>query len=224
MLFRSFDIFAPRPAETFYYVIRAVEPYIGSWGRDSAGNERIVRCSSCATEMQIQETIDIVRPNDAAQHDKVKDNTIYGPPLVNRSSGAGPYIFAGRTADEPDMTSPKYCLGGSNQGMTCTSDANCPGGTCVDPVGVRRALMRFDLVMAAVPTDSRIENATLHLQMKTSVNEPTTLKLHRLDPTWGSWGEAGSSGLGQGAPAQTGDATWNMRFYQHAPPDRKSVV
>jgi len=40
----SFDPESPLPGQTFHYLRRALEPYPGSWGADSAGVERTVDC------------------------------------------------------------------------------------------------------------------------------------------------------------------------------------
>lgn len=76
--------------------------------------------------------------------------------------------------------------------------------------GVRRALVAFDL--SQLPTTTTVLSVTLRLQVEKPA-DPTALPfgLHRVAS---DWGEAGSSGSkGQGAPAQTGDATWAFSFY-----------
>lgn len=74
----------------------------------------------------------------------------------------------------------------------------------------RRTLLAFDL--SQFPADAQILSATLRLQVsKTSSPTVDPFALYRLTRTWG---EAGSSStLGQGAPAQPGDATWEHAVY-----------
>lgn len=76
--------------------------------------------------------------------------------------------------------------------------------------GARRALFAFDL--SQVATDTELLSVTLRLQVeqvKTSTGLPFTLHKVASD-----WGEAGSSATqGQGAPAQSGDATWSYAFF-----------
>lgn len=81
-------------------------------------------------------------------------------------------------------------------------------GKIVNGPGLRRALMRFDV--SSIPAGSQVSSAALTLQVtKTSV--PTaanfTFGLHRLTR---DWGEGNSSGIGQGAPAEDGEATWEQ--------------
>lgn len=76
--------------------------------------------------------------------------------------------------------------------------------------GVRRALFAFDL--SQVATNTELISVTLRLQVE-QVKSSTGLSftLHKVTS---DWGEAGSSATqGQGAPAQSGDATWSYAFY-----------
>ncbi|MDA0321665.1 MAG: DNRLRE domain-containing protein [Verrucomicrobia bacterium] len=101
------------------------------------------------------------------------------------SDGAGSYMFSGRT------------------GQT-------PAG-----ISIRRALVAFD-VAANVPTGSTITSAVLRLHMSRTPagSGPHNVSLHRLTS---NWGEAGSVSTGpeegNGGPAQTGDATWTLAFF-----------
>jgi hypothetical protein len=81
----------------------------------------------------------------------------------------------------------------------------------------RRGLIAFD-VAASIPAGSTITGADLRLYLALSPNTNSqTIGLHRLSVDWGE-GTAGSStptvgGLGNGAPAAVGDATWNARYF-----------
>lgn len=75
---------------------------------------------------------------------------------------------------------------------------------------LRRALVYFDITL--VPAGSTITSVSLILNV---TREPGTPPLNgTLRRILSSWGEAGSfNSNGNGAPAQTGDATWSHRFY-----------
>jgi hypothetical protein len=80
--------------------------------------------------------------------------------------------------------------------------------------GVRRGLVAFDLT-SAVPSGATIEAValTLHCSRAPAGAGPTTIALHRVLADWGEGGsDAGTPG-GDGAPAQTGDATWVHTFF-----------
>ncbi len=76
----------------------------------------------------------------------------------------------------------------------------------------RRALIAFNT--ASIPPGSMILSVDLALTVTGIPRSPApaseVVELHRL---LADWGEAGSSGDGQGDAAQTGDATWNDRFF-----------
>jgi hypothetical protein len=79
--------------------------------------------------------------------------------------------------------------------------------------GIRRALMRFD-VAAAVPAGSTIQSATLDVYVEKSgpVSMATDVfALHRLVSDWGEG--ASLCVVGDGVPAEPGDATWSYSFY-----------
>lgn len=79
-----------------------------------------------------------------------------------------------------------------------------------DHAGVRRALFAFDL--SSIPDGAVINSVSLELTVLTVKDRtPATFTLHRVSK---DWGEAGSSSTkGQGAPAQSGDATWEHALY-----------
>jgi hypothetical protein len=75
---------------------------------------------------------------------------------------------------------------------------------------LRRALLRFDV--SAIPPGAQILDATLRLTVWRG-RMTSTVAIHRLLEDWGEAGsDAGEPG-GFGAPADTGDATWEHRFY-----------
>ena len=75
----------------------------------------------------------------------------------------------------------------------------------------RRALLRFDI--SPVPALTGVTAASVVLHQNLGGSAPVTMSLHRLTSDWGEAGSnAGTTG-GQGAPAQTGDATWVNRIH-----------
>lgn len=80
---------------------------------------------------------------------------------------------------------------------------------------IRRALLAFDIA-SAIPSGSTITGVTLQLYMSRTTTGATTQSLHR---TLANWGEGASNDSGQegnGAPSQTGDATWFHTFYDNS--------
>jgi hypothetical protein len=73
----------------------------------------------------------------------------------------------------------------------------------------RRALLRFD-VASLIPAGAQLTSATLHLSMVQSQAGVFDFTVHR---ALSSWEEGLSTGLGQGGPATTGEATWEHRFF-----------
>jgi hypothetical protein len=88
----------------------------------------------------------------------------------------------------------------------------------------RRALVEFDIA-DNIPAGSTITNVTLTLYLASVAGGGTTgtatIGLYDLSDSWGE-GTAeegqGASGAGQGAMANTGDATWDDRFYSSSSP------
>lgn len=81
---------------------------------------------------------------------------------------------------------------------------------------IRRSLLAFDL--SEIPAGSTVLDAKLSLSV-TQVAPgvaPKSLSLTRLTSAWGESGSNATS-PGQGAAAQTGDATWTHAFYQTVP-------
>ena len=85
------------------------------------------------------------------------------------------------------------------------------GGILTGPA--RRALLQFDLD-GNIPTGSTIESASITLTLTNKAkgaNNP--MSLHPLTTTWGEAGSNAGDPGGLGILPQTGDATWNHRFY-----------
>ncbi|HET9299167.1 MAG TPA: DNRLRE domain-containing protein [Candidatus Polarisedimenticolaceae bacterium] len=79
--------------------------------------------------------------------------------------------------------------------------------------GIRRALVRFD-VAAAVPAGSTIQSVSLEFYVAQSGPLATITDLGTLHRILSNWGEGASvCFLGDGVPAETGDATWTYSFY-----------
>jgi hypothetical protein len=76
----------------------------------------------------------------------------------------------------------------------------------------RRALLAFDLGNA-IPQDAMLVAASLRLHVDL-IGSPgaVSFSLHRLTTAWGE-GTSDNGGLGQGADATSGDATWNDAFF-----------
>ncbi|HPI95319.1 MAG TPA: DNRLRE domain-containing protein [Gammaproteobacteria bacterium] len=77
---------------------------------------------------------------------------------------------------------------------------------------MRRAVLEFDVT--SIHPQSTIIDAQLDLEITNTPSSPfigtVNATLHSLSA---EWGEAGSSGSGSGAGAQSGDATWLHRFF-----------
>ncbi|MCB1603615.1 MAG: DNRLRE domain-containing protein [Xanthomonadales bacterium] len=77
---------------------------------------------------------------------------------------------------------------------------------------IRRAVVEFDV--SSIHPQSTIIDAQLDLEITNTPSSPfigtVNATLHNLSA---EWGEAGSSGSGSGAGAQTRDATWLHRFF-----------
>jgi hypothetical protein len=116
-----------------------------------------------------------------------KDTTIYdgsvaAGTLQNNSCGAGPDLFAGNNARNP----PK----------------------------ARRALLAFDIA-GNIPSGATINNVTLTVTLNLTADlQQATMTLHPLTRYWGegavecTGGAVGGGEGGGGAPANSGDATW----------------
>ncbi|MHB8902069.1 MAG: DNRLRE domain-containing protein, partial [Thermoguttaceae bacterium] len=95
------------------------------------------------------------------------------------------------------------------QGATSNGAGDIFVGQNKDASRIRRGLLEFD-VAGSVPAGATINSATLTMYATRTQVGNMNVELHKL---LADWGEAGSSGGGDGAPAQTGDATWLHTFY-----------
>jgi glucose/arabinose dehydrogenase len=78
---------------------------------------------------------------------------------------------------------------------------------------LRRALVKFDLT--PIPPNASIESVSLTLEINNVPfgSQAGQAALHRVTASWGEGASVASGEGGQGGPAQTGDATWQHRFY-----------
>ncbi len=113
-----------------------------------------------------------------------RDNTMYEE-AVDSSNGAGAYLFTGTT-------------NGLNTGG----------------IGkIRRALLAF-AVSDSVPAGAVIDSVllTVHISKVPNITARVT-SLHRVTADWGEGASNAGNPGGQGATAQTNDATWTFRFF-----------
>ena len=76
----------------------------------------------------------------------------------------------------------------------------------------RRALLRFD-VASNIPSGATINSVSLSLYRSRGKNGNFDISLHRATSDWGEAGSDAPDEEGKGAPADTGDATWDHTFY-----------
>lgn len=76
----------------------------------------------------------------------------------------------------------------------------------------RRAVLRFDLT-GAVPSGMRVDSVRLRLNMSRAISNAHRVSLHRLTRDWGEAASDAAANEGQGAAAQTNDATWLHAFF-----------
>jgi len=121
---------------------------------------------------------------DVVQLAPSKDNTIFENSGV-RSFGAGKYTFMGMTG----------------------------GDMSIDP-SLRRTLLAFDLT--SIPSSAIVDSVTVSFLIENIPQPPVTTDfatLHRMTRDWGEGASNTAFGVGLGAPAQPGDATWTHTFY-----------
>jgi hypothetical protein len=81
---------------------------------------------------------------------------------------------------------------------------------------VLRSLVAFNLA-DQIPAGATINSVTLTLAINTPLGAHTnTVRLHRVLADWGEGNSIAPMGGGGGAPATTGDATWNARIFNTA--------
>ena len=82
---------------------------------------------------------------------------------------------------------------------------------------VLRSLVAFNLA-GQVPAGATINSVALTFTVNTPIASNTnTVRLHRVLADWGEGTSRATAGEGGGAPATTGDATWNARIFNTAP-------
>jgi len=79
----------------------------------------------------------------------------------------------------------------------------------------RRALLRFDVT--SIPAGSTVQSVTLTLYLSRTRTGNQNVSLSGLLADWGEAGSQAAGEEGEGAPAETGDATWTHRLYPTAP-------
>lgn len=77
---------------------------------------------------------------------------------------------------------------------------------------LRRALIAFDIA-GSLPAGATISEVAVTLQMSKTIAGATPVGLHRLLADWGEGDSQAGGEEGAGAPAQSGDATWNHTFF-----------
>tara|TARA_B100000674_G_scaffold418958_1_gene369569 strand:+ start:210 stop:968 length:759 start_codon:yes stop_codon:yes gene_type:complete len=78
-------------------------------------------------------------------------------------------------------------------------------------LGLRRGLLQFDF--SNLPSGAKINSVELILNMDRSRSGEYVVSLHKVTNSWGENTSTGVKGGGLGGAAQTGDATWQHRFY-----------
>ncbi len=77
---------------------------------------------------------------------------------------------------------------------------------------IRRGILAFDV--SAIPQGALVTEVTLTMQVSNAQGGAQDIGLYRVTAAWGEAGSmATGPGLGQPAPAQTGDATWLHRVF-----------
>ena len=80
---------------------------------------------------------------------------------------------------------------------------------------IRRGILAFDV--SAIPQGALVTEVTLTMKVSNAQGGAQDIGLYRVTADWGEAGSmATGPGLGQPAPAQTGDATWLHRFFNSA--------
>jgi hypothetical protein len=75
---------------------------------------------------------------------------------------------------------------------------------------LRRGLLAFDLT--ALPQNALVQEASLTLNMNKTIVGSQEVSLHRLIGDWGEGASDAPDNEGSGTSAETGDATWTVRF------------
>lgn len=87
------------------------------------------------------------------------------------------------------------------------------GKTNRAPVWLRRALIQFNIA-GNIPAGVTVDSVQLTLNVsRTEQAGNTIVALHRISRSWGEGSSKASGQEGGGAPAETGDATWQHTFF-----------
>lgn len=79
-------------------------------------------------------------------------------------------------------------------------------------LGIRRALIRFNIAASGIPTGAIITAVTLKLNLNKTKSNTDLVSLYKLNSNWGEGTSNAGDPDGQGATATTNDATWFCRF------------
>lgn len=79
----------------------------------------------------------------------------------------------------------------------------------------RRGLIKFDIA-SNVPPGATIVSASLTLTVDQTNSGPSNVELHTVSADWGEGASVASGSGGNGAIAQTNDATWLHNFYNNS--------
>jgi len=113
-----------------------------------------------------------------------RDNTLYETLTGDRSNGAGPFLFVGRTGLNAGQVLRRAAI-------AFDVAAALPAGATIDGATL-----------------------TLHLSNVSIFGGPSTIALHRLLADWGEGdSDTGVVMAGAGAPAAPGDVTWRHTFF-----------
>ncbi|MGQ0629178.1 MAG: DNRLRE domain-containing protein, partial [Phycisphaerales bacterium] len=80
---------------------------------------------------------------------------------------------------------------------------------------IRRALLKFE-VAGALPANAEVLSATLRLRLTRNNNGEQSVKLHRMQTSWGEGTSDAPGQEGGGTPSHVNDATWIHRFYPNS--------
>jgi hypothetical protein len=80
---------------------------------------------------------------------------------------------------------------------------------------LRRGLIAFDIAAAGIPANAIVSAVTVTMFLvKDNDLDPLSISLHLARQ---NWGEGTAVGIGSGAPASQGDATWGSNFFDISP-------
>lgn len=82
-------------------------------------------------------------------------------------------------------------------------------------LSLRRALIGFDL--SSIPAGATVQAASIQLFPNRGLAIDSPVSLHRVSAAWGEGASNAGEPGGSGTESQTGDASWNYRFFNTAP-------